>query len=164
MRRLTALFLLLCSLVIIQGAFLSPVAGDYLNIDITFTVCVLLAILLGWLPGALIGLLASLILDLFFGRPLGITGLSLVPVCIGAGLLETRVFKETPVVPAIVVFLAVIVNEMLLAAVLPLMGVQSVGLTLGVRDAVTACPIAFLVYTPISKFALWLKPEGRRRL
>jgi len=91
---------------VLVALVLQTTAGNYLAIagvapDVLLALTLSFGLLFGWQVGAGTGLAAGLLLDLTFGRFVGLHGLSLGLTGLLVGLGESSVVKDNPFLPAV---------------------------------------------------------------
>ncbi|HHW54794.1 MAG: rod shape-determining protein MreD [bacterium] len=110
------LFLLVLSCLVLQSTFLASFAPYGLIPDLILIMVVSIALIRGSWEGAVWGFLAGLGLDMISSSYLGFHALTKMVVGFFFGLVEEKVFKENLLLPAVVLFMASIVHELLFLA------------------------------------------------
>ncbi len=117
-----ALFTLLG--LVLQATFFAEINlfGLGLIPDLVLILVVSYAMLRGPWYGAILGLTAGLIADLFAGGPVGVGALAKTVVGFSAGLLEKAIFKDNLLVPFLALLAGTIINEAVFLAVAGTLG------------------------------------------
>lgn len=151
---------------LIQGSVVFPYK-PFLP-DLTLIVLVVSAIFNGPSSGALYGLLLGIGQDIVFGRPVGISSFTFFAIGYVAGILERKVFKDNPAVPAFMVFVASIANLLLMRVVLTISAVtksiQPVNLNQVVVAAFINALFTLLLFVPLYKINRWTNRSKTYRI
>ena len=141
-----AVFLLLAFL--LRATALPPLAIDGVTPDLVLAVVVMAALRQGAWRGALFGLFGGLLEDIATGRLLGMHALGLMLGGAAAGLLRRRLYPDPWFVPLLGVFLALLLQQIVVAATFALAH-------FGVHDFPSLATIEYIYTTP---FAYIIRP------
>ena len=107
-------FLLSLFILVLEGSLLGVIFTRVNMPDLLLVFVTCLAFIWGEKKGVLIGLLAGLLQDLFFGPALGFFALAKMVVAYLAGTTAREVYKDQLAGPMLVVFMATFVHEFII--------------------------------------------------
>ena len=107
-------FLLSLFILIIEGSLLGVIftRSNMPDLLLVFVIC--LAFLWGEKKGVVVGLLAGLLQDIFFGPALGFFALAKMVVAYLVGITAREVYKDQLAGPMLIVFMATFVHEFII--------------------------------------------------
>jgi rod shape-determining protein MreD len=139
-----AVFMLLAFL--LRSTALPPLAIDGVTPDLVLAVVVMAALRQGAWRGAIFGLFGGLLEDVVTGRLIGMHALGLMLGGAAAGLLRRRLYPDPWFVPLLGVFLALLVQQIVVVATFALahFGVHDFPLLAAIEYIYTA-PFAYII-------------------
>lgn len=132
-----------------------------LRLDLLMMCAVVYAIYGGRYAGGAMGLVSGLLIDVFFGSAIGVRALPYMLLPMMAGVLHRKYFADNLIVPALAVFLSVLIKELILGLIAMVFRIQTpLPLVLG-RYVLPSAALTALVTIP---YAMRVKPMYMRQL